>query len=484
LITNANGEAPTTFNPPATNATANLDVAVSHPSISSFNTRFKIDINARNQLIATLNPSDVTVDISTTATIGVIVKNDRGNVVPGATVNLIIGNRSLVPPFRRLSPITLPSATTNAAGEVSFTTPVLTTLGSFKYNVTVTHPSYKKSATATGTINVRDPATPDMEINYITPMPVSATVGTPITIEFSVRRLGATPVLPINTATFTLTPMTGITSGPTKVVMSNGRYKLKITPVASQAGTTETYNLNASALGYNPTSSSFSVNISALSTMSININPPSPISGFATRTTTITASVVDSSTSNPVNIAGSDFQVTSSVGTSPVPFTKIGTGQFQINFNSPTPSTLTLTFRAKHPLYNDSTNTANLIIKPMLPVTGVLMWAPNPSNKYQLLQIKVCDPINGNPLKNIAVSIIDTHPTNACTITGTLTTNLSGSFPAQIKLKPIGPVPANEIHNLKITLSTPSFPTLPPITIPMEFRPIGSPLGGVSRGPF
>ncbi len=468
INTDPRGAAPVTYNPPNNEGIANLNLTVTHPSIGAAYRppNFRINIISRRRLIATINPPNTTTDLNTPATFSVNVRNNLGANVSGANVNVIIGNRSLVPPFRRISPITLPSVTTTNLGQATFTTPDLTALGSFNININVIHPDYHRPATNSGTIIVRDPTTPDMDVR-ITNVPTGPVpVGSPITIYLLVTQRNSPRTVPINNATFTIAPT--VPNPPTRVRLSNGLYRLIITPENSQAGTPVTYSVNTSAPSYNPNADTFIINVSALSTMTINV-PPS-LTAYATRTSSFNASIVDSATNTPVS---STLSVTSNG--SPVPARNTGVGQYRIDFTPAAIGSQILTSTARHTLYNNAIANTTINILPIPALNGVLLWSPNPSNSYQLLQINVRDPINGTPISGARVTFTDTH-TNPCNNPGTLVTDSSGSFRSQIRFQPRNTIPSAETHDINVTITARGFPPLnisPPLQMTFDPTAVG-----------
>ena len=95
------------------------------------------------------------------------------------------------------------------------------------------------------------------------------------------------------------------------------------------------------------------------------------------------------------------------------------------------------------------------------------------------MQIRVLNSNTGKPVSGAKVLILDSYR-YSLRISGTLTTDATGSFPSQIRLQPATTISTNEIHNINITVSASGFP-IASTSIQMTFEPPGSPLGGVSR---
>ena len=582
--TDAGGKANVTYNPPSNDTTAYLTISVAPTSSSAAYTspRFPIEIKEKNKLIASVSPSNIVVDIGNPATINVYVRDKKGNPIIDEDANIIIDfDKASIPSITSVS---------DAAGLATAITPNLPAARTHDFKATVTHPKYKKPAKASGTITVRNPTTPDLDVTLITALPITVPYGNSINIEFSVTERGATPVIPINTAKFTITPRIGTPSSgiisrflsPVKRNPSfNGRYSLTITPDRTQAGSTITFSVNVANKGYNDNNSTFDVTVPALPPMTITPNFPSVMNaknssiiqvavtdatgtnvyatleasfttGGSTSTKlnftrnssgiytsnftplkhgvhqfTFTAThpkfadatifsnqnvapalpvlinfiapasmVVNSSVDLQVEIKDTSgtnvdatLEVKVSVGSaaqSTLNFTKTSAGVYTYNRFTPTiPSKdYQFTFTATHPKFADTTLSKKISVSPLPPLSFacVLIWAPNPSNQYQLMQIKVVNSNTGNPVNGATVSITDPH-SNPINITGSLVTNNLGSFPSQIRLQPTRTVSTSEPHNLTVSVSASGFPRNS-TSVLLTFDPPGSPLGGVNRKVF
>ena len=98
------------------------------------------------------------------------------------------------------------------------------------------------------------------------------------------------------------------------------------------------------------------------------------------------------------------------------------------------------------------------------------------------MQIRVLNSNTGKPVSGAKVLILDSY-ISPLRISGTLTTDATGSFPSQIRLQPTRNIRSSEIHNINITVSASGFP-IASTSIQMTFEPPGSPLGGISRVVF
>jgi len=478
IITDTSGKANIIFKSP-NEVTSFLTISVAPTPISSayVSPRFPIQVKSNNRLLVNVSPLQIIVDVGNPAVINVNVSDKKGNPVPNATVNVF---------FKKAS---LPSiaGTTNASGLASITTPNLSTIASHYFTAVVTHPKYPNPANGFGTITVRNPIKPDLNVQIITPTPATVPVGNSINIEFAVTEKGATPIIPINTAKFNVKPRVGTSASsilgrlfsPVKRNSSfNGRYTLTINPDRTQAGSTITFSINVSNNGYNDTNFDFDIIVPALP--QLTITPTFPNNIFQLNPANLQVTVTDSVGTN----VNATINATSSVGGS-VPgnviFTRNPSGVYTSVFTPSIPGNYTFNLIASHPRFADSTLIATLNVLPLPPLSlsCVLIWAPNPSNYYQLMQIRVLNSNTGKPVSGAKVLILDSYR-YSLRISGTLTTDATGSFPSQIRLQPATTISTNEIHNINITVSASGFP-IASTSIQMTFEPPGSPLGGVSR---
>ena len=99
------------------------------------------------------------------------------------------------------------------------------------------------------------------------------------------------------------------------------------------------------------------------------------------------------------------------------------------------------------------------------------------------MQIRVLNSNTGKPVSGAKVLILDSYR-YSLRISGTLTTDATGSFPSQIRLQPTTTISTSEIHDINITVSASGFPIASTSKIQMTFDPPGSPLRGIRRAVF
>ena len=478
--TDAAGSASSVYNPPSNDATAYLTINVaSTPTSAAYTSpRFPIEIRSKNKLSVSISPSNIIVDIGNTATINVNVLDSKGKAVPNANV-IVDFDKASIPTITRL---------TNTTGLATAITPILSTARTHNFTATITHPNFRKPVKVSGTITVRNPTTPDLEVRITNPSnllttPANIILGNSLTIEFFISEKGATPTVPINTASFKVSPNIGIPNfRPVKRnTKYNGTYNLIITPDRTQAGKTEKYTLTVSNKGYNDLTFDFDIIIPALP--QLIITPSFPNSVFEKNISSLQVSITDSTATN----VNATLKVNYTVGgsaPSTLNFTRNSSGIYTSNFTPTNPGNYNFNITATHPKFADTTVNTNIQVNPLplLSLACVLLWAPNPSNYYQLMQIKVINNNTGTPVKGAKVSIADSHA-NQLNITGQSVTDATGSFPSQIRLQPATTISTSEIHNINITVSASGFP-IASTSIQMTFEPPGSPLGGISRVVF